>query len=315
MDFERKLGVGKVKLEHPIMNGPGHECKTIEEVERLVNSMSSAVMVGAITKDPRSGNPGDVAFFDIPHLSSNSLGMPNRGLAYYRDEEALPKMVEMAHAEGKPLFVNVSGFSKEEFVELAVFVEKSGADGVQLNLSCPNIHDKGKKRIFCFDLKLTQDILEAVCEEANSIAIVDAKLSPMSDPVYREEMAHLMKELAKDGGGVNAVTLCNTFPNVMIYRDDLRPVIHSKLPNNTITMGGMGGPAMKPIALAHVELFRSILEPWQDIVGIGGVQSGRDVLEYEEAGANIVQITTAHAVRGRKVFDQIVTEYMHLKTA
>lgn len=306
MDFEKQLA--RLEFEHPIMNGPGWACKTIEEVEVLAASASSGIMVGAITKEARLGNPGDTACFDIPYLSSNSLGMPNGGRDYYENEGALVRMVEIAHAVSKPIIVNVAGFSLEEFVGLAFFVQESGADIIQLNLSCPNIHDEGKKkgRIFAFDLDMTRDIVTAV---RNALIIpIDVKLSPMSDPIQREEMAYLMKEL-----GVDVVTLCNTFPNVLIYGEDLKPAIYSKLPQSTITMGGMGGPAMKPISLAHVALFRSILSPDQCIVGIGGAENGRDVIEYEEAGADIVQVTTAHAVRGTKVFDQMLSEYVRLK--
>lgn len=176
-EFERTLA-GKVRLEHPIMNGPGWACKSVEEVETLAASASAGIMVGAITKEAREGNPGDTSFFDIPHLSSNSLGMPNRGLAYYRDEEALHRMVEIAHKAGKPIFVNVAGSNEEEFVELAIFVEEAGADGVQLNLSCPNV--KGKS-VICYDFDATDRITRKVIAAVG--ILVDAKLAPFSNPV------------------------------------------------------------------------------------------------------------------------------------
>src|SRR3989344_3127833 len=111
------------------MNAAG-TCKLLEDVQRLSRSATSAIMVGSITKEERTGNEGDVYWADSIH-SINSLGLPNRGAAYYAAH--LPSMVRVAHDEGKPLFVSVAGFSPEEYAHLTEVALKGGADLVELN--------------------------------------------------------------------------------------------------------------------------------------------------------------------------------------
>lgn len=311
LELEMSREMAGIKFSHPIMNGPGWACKTLEEVEVLARSMSSGILIGAVTVEAREGNTGETSYFDNPFFSVNSLGMANRGITYYQD--VLTRMVSLAHDAGKPLGVNIAGFSAREFVALSILCGMSGVDWIELNLSCPNVHDKkNQANIFCFDSTLIDEIVLLVKGRVSGVPI-GVKLSPYSNPAERERIARLLKNLE-----VDFVTLCNTFPDVLVYKPGIFPLetaISGKLAEKIITMGGYGGPALKPIALAHVKLFRKILHPWQGIIGIGGVQSGADVIEYEEAGANIVQLTTAHAIRQSKVFEQILSEYIFLRSS
>lgn len=115
--------LGTFALEHPIINSAGPRCKTVEDVQILAGTPIAAIMIGGITWDERSGNPGETYYssFKEPEkvcnarqlgfISFNSLGLPNRGYEYYK--EHLPEMVAIAHRAGKPLMVNVSDFTPE----------------------------------------------------------------------------------------------------------------------------------------------------------------------------------------------------------
>lgn len=304
---------GHIELEHPIMNAAGPRCKTLEEVVDLSRTPIAAVMVGSITVEPRLGNQGDV-YYSVPvQFSLNSLGLPNGGIPYY--EGNLPHMANVVRRAGKTLWVSIAGFTPEEYVKLAAVAVRGGADVVEVNLGCPNVWLNGKqKRIACFDPQLTEEILTEVSEAAederrarNRVrkVYVAAKVSPFSDPVLLGEIASVMRE------NVDAVTSINTFPNAFALRDDGKSAINPQFSNG---LAGMAGPALKTIGLGQVSQWRSLL-PDHFIIGAGGIRTGRDVQEYCKAGANAVQIATAHADEGPKVFDRVLLEYASLLEA
>ncbi|HEY4510168.1 MAG TPA: dihydroorotate dehydrogenase, partial [Candidatus Paceibacterota bacterium] len=139
--------VGDIKLEHPIMNGAGWGCKTLEEVETLARTPISAIVVGSITMNPSPGNEGN-AYWAHPEglYSLNSLGLPNQGWPYYG--ENLQMMRRIAHNAGKPLVVSIACFSPEEYAQLAGFVANENVDVTELNLGCPNVWgEQGQKPI------------------------------------------------------------------------------------------------------------------------------------------------------------------------
>ena len=149
--MDLKVNLAGMSLEHPLMNAAG-TCKLLEGQEgfnELVRSATAAIMVGSITLEPRPGNSGNV-FWSDDLFSLNSSGLPNPGLEYYQNH--LPKMLSLARQAPKPLFVSIVGFSVEEYVQLTEFALATGADLVELNLSCPNIWDEGRqKSLACFD--------------------------------------------------------------------------------------------------------------------------------------------------------------------
>src|SRR5678816_1242451 len=110
MENTHGITIGNVELEHPLMNAAGY-CKDIGHVKELVASASSAVVVGSITVEPRSGNSGDV-YFNSPCFALNSLGIPNRGAVFYKQQ--LPLLAEQVHSAGKPIIVNIAGFTIAE---------------------------------------------------------------------------------------------------------------------------------------------------------------------------------------------------------
>jgi dihydroorotate dehydrogenase (fumarate) len=305
--------VAGITLEHPIMNSPsGPGCKTTEDVTELIRSASAAAVVGSVTKEPREGNEGQGETYfssQIAGFSLNSLGLPNGGLPYYR--QRLPEMVRIAHEAKKTLWVSGAGFTPEEFLELTIAFFTGGADLVELNLGCPNVWDGGKqKRIFCFDPALVQAVLQCLEQGLNvdrSLAIT-IKVSPYSDPMLLEEVASVVAASPI----VSAITTPNTFPNAFAFRENGESAISPKFSRG---LAGMAGPALKPIGLGQVMQWRELLPSHIDVIGGGGICTGRDAYDYLRAGAKAVQIGTKRADHGAGVFDQIVTQLIPLLEA
>lgn len=290
-------------LEHPLMNAAG-TCKFVDEVSQLSRAATSAVLVGSITLQERGGNSGNV-YWAGTMFSLNSLGLPNPGARYYR--EHLPEMAARAHDAGKPLLVSVAGFTPEEYAELAEMALDRGADGVELNLGCPNVwQGEEQKRIACFDPSLVEEILRGVQERAGGGARVAVKISPFSDPFALVEVAKVIERQ----GVVKAVTTTNTFPNAFSYDDSGQPLI---TPGGGLA--GLAGPAMKPIGLGQVRQLRAALPDRVQIIGVGGINSGRDILEYRRVGATAVQIATAYLERYERVFSSFLAEYIEAQGA
>ncbi|KQC38554.1 dihydroorotate oxidase [Frankia sp. ACN1ag] len=299
-----------VALEHPVMNAAG-TCKSVRDVDVFARSAVAAIVVGSITRQPRTGNAGNV-YWPGRVYSINALGLPNRGLDYYGAH--LPGMVERAHEAGKPLIVSVAGFDVGEYRELAEVVAQAGVDLIELNLACPNVWDGGaQKRIACFDPGQTAAICTAVGDALLARAGGDpagrvpygVKISPFSDPAALAELAAVLAELAGRPGGPRFVTAVNTFPNALVIDADHRPVVD-------VELAGMSGLALKPVGLGQVRQLRRLLPDTVDIVGVGGVGEGRDVAEYLQAGAAAVQAATAFWNRGEdpSVFGSILAGWI-----
>ncbi|THJ70481.1 dihydroorotate dehydrogenase [Candidatus Frankia alpina] len=302
-----------VALEHPVMNAAG-TCKSVEDVDAFARSAVAAIVVGSITRQPRTGNAGNV-YWPGRIYSINALGLPNRGLDYYGAH--LPRMVDQAHEAGKPLIVSVAGFDVGEYAEIAEVVAGTGVDLIELNLACPNVWDGGaQKRIACFDSDQTAAVCTAVGDALLARAAGDparrvpygVKISPFSDPAALAELAAALAEPAgRSGrpGGPRFVTAVNTFPNALVIDADNRPVVD-------VELAGMSGPALKPVGLGQVRQLRRLLPDIVDVVGAGGVGEGRDVAEYLRAGAVAVQAATAFWNRGEdpSVFGSILAGWI-----
>jgi dihydroorotate dehydrogenase len=295
--MELATEVAGVRLEHPLMNAAG-TCKLLEEVRALSRSATAAIMVGSITVEPRTGNSGDV-YWSGPMFSLNSLGLPNRGAQYYA--MVLHEMVGIAHDEGKPLFVSVAGFSANEYAGLAELALRCGADLVELNFGCPNVWAGSvQKRIVCFDPAMVYDTLTKVEEKIGAGAKVSVKISPFSDPFALVQVAEVIGMSTM----VKAVTTTNTFPNAFGFNGT----------KSAITPGGglagFAGPAMKPIGLGQVRQLRAFLPERIQTIAAGGVTHGKDVQEYLDSGAVVVQVATAYLNRGAQVFSSLLGELL-----
>ena len=291
-----------LRLEHPLMNAAG-TCKFIEEVSQLSRSATSAIVVGSITLQERAGNSGNV-YWAGTMFSLNSLGLPNPGARYY--QQHLPAMVARSHEAGKPLMVSVAGFTPEEYAELAELALDGGADGVELNLGCPNVwQGDQQKRMASFDPSLVAEILRGVEERVGVEARVAVKISPFSDPCGLVEVARVIER----HGVAKAVTATNTFPNAFSYDDSGQPII-----TPAGGLAGFAGPAMKPIGLGQVKQLRNVLPDHIQIIGVGGISRGRDIWESQRAGATAVQIATAYLERYERVFSSFLADLIEARS-
>jgi dihydroorotate dehydrogenase (fumarate) len=289
------------------MNAAG-TCKSIEDVRRLAPAAVSAIVVGSGTILERTGNSGQVYQKDPANrFSLNSLGLPNPGQGYYK--ENLPQMVEIAHYRGRVLIFSVAGFSELDYVHLACAGYKAGVDLVELNLGCPNVWGKeGQKPIASFNSELTAEII-ARCSDTTGKKFA-VKLSPYSDPTMLERVA----EIIARSRAVAVVTTTNTFPNAFGFDGKGKPLIQFTGQSEG-SLAGLGGPAMKPIGLGQVKQFRKLLPDSIQIIGVGGINCGRDIWEYGQAGADAVQVATAYIRDGKHdegVFERILREYYEI---
>lgn len=300
------ITIAGVNFEHPVLNAAG-TCKTPEEVRRLAKSPAAAVMVGSITLTARPGNTGDV-YWRGESYSLNALGLPNRGMDYYRG--VLPEMVRVAQDHAKPLLVSIAGHSSDEYAALAEGVARAGIAAIEVNLGCPNVWEgNGQERIACFDLPYTRTVCLRVAER---LALVTAetghpvpfgvKISPISDPAGLAALAAVLVDVRTQAAEFAFVTASNTFPNALAVDGFGHPLV-------SVGFGGLSGSAMKPINLGQVKQLRQLLPPELRLIGVGGVSTGRDVIDYRSVGADLVQVATALVDRSKPtVFTDILSD-------
>jgi len=285
----------------PRFGNGGGICKTIEQTRELLNTAMTDIEVGTITKHERAGNSGNVY-----HDPLNSLGMPNRGIAYWRTH--LPELCHEAEAAGKRIRFNIAGDSVEECVELAEEVASWKCDVTTvINFGCPNKVDGGKQHpIFSFRLDIVGKVLDR-CESRLGKRKVEAKLSPYGNPHDRTEAIGLVLRHPATMG----IVLCNTFPNGLDF-EYVKGVWRTTIdPNNGF--GGIGGELMLQIGLGHVyeaAKLNNAEDLDKEIIGIGGVIDGWSMRKYQYAGAHLVQFTTLLA-RSESKPRQTVDEFVH----
>lgn len=288
------------------MNAAGW-CKDIETVRELAKTPVSEITVGSITLEPRPVNEGNV-FWQSPDgtYALNSLGLPNPGIATYR--KRLPEMQKIAHAANKKLRVSIAGFSPSEYFKLAVGIARN-VDVIEVNLGCPNVWGaEGQKPIPSFNPALTTSIINSVAEAlqdmGNDLPRIAIKLSPYSDPL---QMDTIISVIQSERLFVDEVVTCNTFPNAFAWQDGARAITPGD------GFAGMSGSAMKAIALGQTKRLHGALHCHGiEIVGVGGIATGQDVVDFAQLGVKKVQIGTHYFVHGEKVFSELLQEVADL---
>ena len=262
--------VGALTLKNPVIAasgtfGFGREMQQWNDLSQLGGISSKG-----LTLNPRLGNdPTRVA--ETPSGLLNSVGLQNPGLQAFFDHE-LPFMKTL----GTTIIANIAGHSLDENVAMAERLEDTTVDGIELNLSCPNVNQGCMA--FGSSAYLIEEVVRAVRQKTKKPLWV--KLTPNVTSI--SEMA-----LAAEAAGADAVCLINTLLGLAIDRKTRRPVLR----NNT---GGLSGPAVKPVALRMVwETSKAVKIP---VVGMGGITSGEDALEFMLAGATAVQVGTANLI-------------------
>jgi dihydroorotate dehydrogenase (NAD+) catalytic subunit len=262
---EMAVRIGRLTLANPVMPASGTFAEGLAQVMDL--NRLGALVTKTITRELRTGNPlPRVA--ETPAGMLNAIGIPSKGLDYFR-AQILPAMARFA----PPLVVSISAPTAEGFASLAAEVSLPGVAAIEANISCPNIEEDG--RAFAMRPDSTAAVLRRIV--AATDLPVWAKLTPNTGEIA--EVA-----LAAEAAGAEAVVVANTILAMAVDLDSFRP----KLGN---VMGGLSGPAIKPIVLRQVyQCARAVGIP---VIGCGGIASAGDAAEYMIAGATAVQVGTA----------------------
>ena len=270
--------IGKLKLKNPVMTasgtfGYGEEYSEFIDLNRL-----GAVVVKGLSLTPKEGNPPP-RIIETPAGMLNAIGLQNIGVERFIQDK-LP-FLKRFHT---PVIVNFFGDSVDEYAEAAKRLSAAeGVHGLEMNISCPN--KQAGWCIFGTDPKVTFEAVSAVRKSTNLALIV--KLSPNVTDIA------LMAKVAEDAGA-DAVSLINTLTGLAIDTKTRRP----KLANIT---GGLSGPAVKPVAVRMVwEVYRAVKVP---VIGMGGIMSSDDAVEFMLAGATAVAVGTANFINPRATID------------
>ncbi len=263
-----RVEIAGLPLKNPVMTASGTFGYGTEFTPFFDLNALGAIIVKTVTMHPRLGNaPPRIAETAAGML--NSIGLQNVGIDGFRREK-LPFLQTLA----TPLLVNIAGKSVEEFADLAKRLsDAEGVAGIELNISCPNVAgglDYGT------DPRLTYEVVRAV-RQTTTLPVIP-KLSPNVTDVT------VIARAAADAGA-DALSLINTIVGMAIDVRTRKP----KLPGNT---GGLSGPAIRPIAVRMVwEVAQVVKLP---LIGIGGIMTGEDAIEFFLAGASAVQVGTAN---------------------
>jgi dihydroorotate dehydrogenase (NAD+) catalytic subunit len=261
--------VGAVRLRNPILAASGTFGYGVEFAHLVdLNSLGGLVVKG-LSREPMEGAPAP-RLCETPSGMLNAVGLQNIGVRAFVAEK-LPVLRKYDTA----IIANVFGYSVEDYLEvIRVLEDAEGLAAYELNISCPNVKKGGMQ--FGGDPASVAEVVGAARKAASKLPLW-VKLSPMVADIG------LIARVA-EGAGANALTVANTYPAMAIDPWSGK----SRLGNQT---GGLSGPSIKPITLRLVwETARAVKSP---IIGVGGIETAEDVLEYVAVGATAVQVGTA----------------------
>lgn len=259
-----------ISMKNPLMTASGTFGFGEEFADFIDLSEVGAIVVKGITREPRKGNPGR-RMAETPSGMLNCIGLQNPGVdVFLRD--TLPRI----RRYGAPIIANINGNLVEDYAFLAEALDDSGVAGLEVNISCPNT--KHGSMAFGVVPETAAEVTAEVRKRTKLPVIV--KLSPNVTDIT---------EIAKavEAAGADAVSLINTLVGMAIDTQSWRPVLGN-------VVGGLSGPAVKPIALRMVwQTARAVKIP---VVGMGGICTAKDAVEFFLAGAQAVAIGAANFV-------------------
>ena len=269
--MDLSVRIGSLHLANPLIAASGCYGYGVEYAEAVDLSSLGAVVSKGLFLKPRDGHPPE-RIVETPSGMLNAIGLQGIGVHRYIKEK-LPELRRLRATN----IINICGSTLDEYVELArILSDAEGVHALELNISCPNIKEGGIT--FGCSLHGTFDVVAAV-KKVTHLPVIP-KLTPNVTDV-----ASIAK--AAEDAGADAVSLVNTFLAMAIDIETRRP----KLSN---IVGGLSGPAIRPIAVRMVyECRRAVKIP---VVGMGGIASATDALEFMIAGATAVQVGTANFV-------------------
>ena len=284
------VNIGGIPLKNPVIAASGTFGYGLEFSPLLDLNELGGIVVKGLSLKPYPGNPPP-RIMETPGGMLNSIGLQNIGVdSFIKEKLPLLRNYDVA------IFVNIFGHTIEEYVRIARRLsETEGIAGLEVNISCPNI----KKGGMSFGKEPKQaGLLTKRIRKATSLPLM-IKLTPQAS-----DIADVAKRV--EGEGADSISLVNTFLGMAIDVDTATPLL------STIT-GGLSGPAIKPIALRMVwEVAQKVSIP---VVGLGGIASYRDALEFMIAGAQAVQVGTANFINPTMCREIIhgIKEYLKAK--
>jgi len=265
------VNIGNLRLKNPVMTASGTFGYGLEFADFVPLDGLGAIIVKGTTLRPREGN-------DYPRMAEtpmgmlNCVGLQNKGVDHFC-KHIYPQLLPT----GGTYIVNVSGSSPEDYAECAARVDAlEGIPAIELNISCPNVKDGGMA--FGVTTKGAASVVRAVRARYNKTLIV--KLSPNVTDIT--EIAR-----AVEAEGADSVSLINTLMGMAVDIEKRRRVL-------SIGTGGLSGPAVKPVALRMVyQVARAVKIP---VVGLGGIMTAEDAIEFLMCGATAIEIGTANFI-------------------
>jgi dihydroorotate dehydrogenase (NAD+) catalytic subunit len=275
-----QVNIGGVKLKNPVMTASGTFGYASEFEELIDLNRLGAIIVKGLSLEPSRGNPPP-RIVETPCGMLNAIGLENVGLeAFLKEKLPFLKRIDT------PVLVNIYGKNIADYAELASRLEDiEKIAGIELNISCPNVKSGGAA--FGAFPESAAQVVRAVRKSTTRPLMV--KLSPNVTDIT--EIARSV-----EGEGADSISLINTITGMAIDIETRRP----KLANIT---GGLSGPAIRPVALRMVWQTAQVVKV--PVIGVGGIMTAKDALEFLIAGAVAVQVGTANFINPHATIDII----------
>jgi len=274
------VDIGGLTLQNPVLTASG-TFGYAREYEHLVDlNRLGGIIVKGLSLEPTKGNPPP-RIYETPSGMLNAIGLENVGIEAFVAEK-LPFLQTLK----PPIVVNIYGKREEDYVQLAGRIEEVEAvAAIEVNISCPNVKAGGM--VFGVDPQAAHSVIRAVRNQTTKLLIV--KLSPNVTDIT--EIARAVED-----AGADCLSLINTLTAMAID-------IHTRRPRLANITGGLSGPAIKPVALRMVwQVVQAVGVP---VIGIGGIMSAEDALEFFIAGATAIEVGTANFVNPQATTDII----------
>lgn len=273
------VNLGGLTMKNPVTTASGTFAAGMEYSDFVDVSALGAVTTKGVSLNGWEGNASP-RIAEVPSGMLNSIGLQNPGVAHLKNEE-LPWLRE----QGSTTIVNVSGHSFDEYVQVIEALEDAPVDAYEVNISCPNV-DAGGMTLGTHVPSVEKVV--SLCREATSRPLI-VKLTPNVTDIT--EIAR-----AAEASGADAISLINTLLGMAIDVKRRRPVLAR-------VVGGFSGPAVKPVALRMVwQCSKAVSVP---ILGMGGVTTGTDAVEFMLAGATAVAVGTANFMNPQATVDVV----------
>ncbi len=281
-DIKWSVSIGTVKIRNPTLLASGVLGQTGANMKRVLKGGAGGVVTKSVGPRPKKGYAGPTVV-QTPCGLINAMGLPNPGI------DDMIREIKIVKETGGAVIGSIFGGKVEEFEKQSQRMSEAGADAIELNLSCPHAENLST---IGHDPDMAEDITKKVSKKADIPVWV--KL-PCNTNISR--ILKVARKVEKAGG--DAITVTNTIPAMAIDAESKKPILGNKV-------GGLSGPAIKPVGLRLVyEIYRVVDIP---IIGVGGVTSGKDMVEYMLAGASAVQIGTGIMWRGWNIFEKVCEE-------